>query len=237
MSRTEQAAREARALLYQCYDGVLSTQSVAMPGYPFGSVVPFCLHRHSAPVILIAHIRQHAKKVVADARVSLVVFDRSADDLQASGRLTLLADALPLAAGETEDIAARYYRYFPEARDYHLTHGFAFFRLAVRRLRFIGGFGAIHWLDPEAVLDENPFDAETEAGMAAHMDADHIPAMQHYLRSLLSIEPGEATPRFAGCDAEGFHLGLGSQILRIRFASPVESPGDVRRALAALARR
>lgn len=237
MSRTEQAAQEARVLLHQCYDGVLSTHSVAMPGYPFGSVVPFCLDRRSAPVILIADIAQHTKNVLADPRVSLIVFDRSADDLQASGRLTLLAEATPVAADEVEDIAARYYRYFPEARDYHLTHGFAFFRLMVRRLRFIGGFGAIHWLEPESVLDANPFDSETEASMAAHMDADHVPAMQHYLRTLLGIEPGETAPRFAGCDAAGFHLGLGRQILRVRFESPVASPGDVRSALARLARR
>jgi putative heme iron utilization protein len=174
--------------------------------------------------------------VLADPRVSLIVFDRSADDLQAGGRLTLLADATPIAAGDTDDIAARYYRYFPEARDYHLTHGFAFFRLAVRRLRFIGGFGAIHWLEPEAVLDTNPFDAATEASMAAHMDADHVPAMQHYLRTLLGIDPGESVPRFAGCDADGFHLGLGSQILRVPFKAPVKTPGDVRSALAGLAR-
>jgi putative heme iron utilization protein len=236
MNRTAQAALEARALLHQCYDGVLSTQSVAMPGYPFGSVVPFCLDRHSSPVVLIADIAQHTKNVLADPRVSLIVFDRSADDLQAGGRLTLLADATPIAAGDTDDIAARYYRYFPEARDYHLTHGFAFFRLAVRRLRFIGGFGAIHWLEPEAVLDTNPFDAATEASMAAHMDADHVPAMQHYLRTLLGIDPGESVPRFAGCDADGFHLGLGSQILRVPFKAPVKTPGDVRSALAGLAR-
>ena len=46
------ARDEARALLLACYDGVLSTQSVAMPGYPFGSVVPFCLDRAGQPVIL-----------------------------------------------------------------------------------------------------------------------------------------------------------------------------------------
>lgn len=237
MSRTAEAAGEARALLHACYDGVLSTVSVAMPGYPFGSVVPFCLDREAQPIILIADIAQHTRNVRADSRVSLIVFDRSVDDLQASGRLTLLADAEAVEASEVPSVSARYYRYFPEARDYHLTHGFAFFRLRVKRLRFIGGFGAIHWLEPEATLQHNPFDADTEASMAAHMDADHVPAMQHYCRSLLGIEPGEAVPRFAGCDADGFHLGVGRQILRVRFETPVASPGDVRAALARLARR
>jgi putative heme iron utilization protein len=121
MSSLEKAADEARRLLLQCYDGVLSTLSVAVAGYPFGSVVPFCLDRGGHPIILIANIAQHRKNLVADARCSLMVFDRSADDLQANGRLTLLADAAPVAAADA-DTMTRYYRYFPESADYHLTH-------------------------------------------------------------------------------------------------------------------
>ena len=37
------AARHARELLLKEYRGVLSTHSKSMPGFPFGSVVPYCL--------------------------------------------------------------------------------------------------------------------------------------------------------------------------------------------------
>lgn len=230
------AGAEARSLLLKCYDGVLSTLSVAMPGYPFGSVVPFCLDRAGHPVILIADIAQHTRNVLADPRVSLIVFDRAARDLQANGRLTLLADAERVDAAD-EDIPSRYYRYFPESRDYHLTHGFAFFRLRVRRLRFIGGFGAIHWLEPEQVLPENPFPMALEASMAEHMDADHVDAMRRYCSDLGLPEAERLEPRFAGCDAEGFHLVVGDQVLRINFPQAVSTPQEVRAALAAMARR
>ncbi|MSR14419.1 MAG: HugZ family protein [Gammaproteobacteria bacterium] len=228
--------QEARSLLLQCYDGVLSTLSVSIAGYPFGSVVPFCLDRQGAPIILIADIAQHTKNIKADSRVSLIVFDRGAPDLQANGRLTLIADASLIDIGD-QDTPERYYRCFPEARGYHQTHGFLFWRLQPRRLRFIGGFGAIHWLEPEEVLPVNPFTAVEEAGMVDHMNADHVAAMRKYCASLLVDDVDSVTPQFAGCDRYGFHLLVGARVLRIAFETPVNSPIEVRQALVALARR
>jgi len=236
MSNSISAGDEARSLLLRCYDGVLSTLSVTVSGYPFGSVVPFCLDRQGDPVILIADIAQHTKNVKADPRVSLIVFDRSARDLQANGRLTLLADAV-LVDSADEDTAERYYRYFPDARDYHRTHGFQFWRLRARRLRFIGGFGAIHWLEPAQVLAPNPFTADEEAGIVAHMNADHVEAMRGYCRPHVGPATLGGEPRFLGCDRDGFHLGLGELVIRIPFEAPVNSPREVRSALVALARR
>ncbi|MGD9602161.1 MAG: HugZ family protein [Gammaproteobacteria bacterium] len=229
------ASQEARALLLGCYDGVLSTLSVAVPGYPFGSVVPFCLDRQGVPVILIADIAQHTRNIRGDPKVSLIVFDRTASDLQANGRLTLLADAEIVT--QDEDTSERYYRYFPESRDYHLTHGFQFWRLVPKRIRFIGGFGAIHWLEPGDVITPNPFGPDTERGMVEHMDADHVDAMRRYCEGLVDADLATCVPRFAGCDGEGFHLRVADRIVRIRFDSPVSTPQQVRSALVALARR
>lgn len=234
-AQVSKPGEEARRLLLACYDGVLSTLSVTVAGYPFGSVVPFCLDRSGAPVILIADIAQHTRNVRHDPRVSLIVFDRGAPDLQANGRLTLLADAAPIADDDT-DTPARYYRYFPEARDYHLTHGFQFWRLAPRRLRFIGGFGAIHWLEPAQVISTNPFSAADEAGMVEHMNADHVDAMRRYCAAAGHPLAADSTPRFAGCDDLGFHLQVEGRVLRIPFGTPATTPQDVRRELVALAR-
>ena len=235
MTRPE-VLHEARELLLACYDGVLSTLSVAMAGYPFGSVVPFCLDRTGQPIILIANIAQHYKNVVADPRVSLMVFDRAADDLQANGRLTLLADAHRVEAG-LEDAAERYYRYFPEAHGYHQTHGFEFWRLALKRIRFIGGFGAIHWLEPASVHIDNPFAAAEEAGMVEHMNADHTDAMRDYLRPVLGAAVEAFTPTLAGVDAAGIHIKAGLRVYRVPFPAPVASAREVRSALVELAKR
>lgn len=236
MSTLESAAAEARRLLLQCYDGVLSTLSLAVPGYPFGSVVPFCLDRAGQPVILIANIAQHRKNLVADARCSLMVFDRSADDLQSNGRLTLLADAAPVGADDT-DTMTRYYRYFPESADYHLTHSFEFWRLSLCRVRFIGGFGAIHWLEPAQMRLPSVFDAVQEASMVEHMNADHVDAMRGYLRAHIGPDAAATSdPTLAGVDAAGIHVRTARRVYRVEFPQNVANPMEVRQALVALAR-
>jgi putative heme iron utilization protein len=199
-------------------------------------VVPFCLDRDAQPIILIANIAQHRKNLVADARVSLTVFDRGADDLQTNGRLTLLADAVRVADDDA-DAMTRYYRYFPESRDYHLTHSFEFWRLQLKRIRHIGGFGAIHWLEHGQLGGANPFSATDEAAMVAHMNADHRATMRDYLKSLLGPEAAAASsPTLAGVDAEGIHLRTGRRVWRLEFPRAVSTPDDVRQALVELAR-
>src|SRR2546422_11285714 len=66
-----------------------------LPGYPFGSIVPYCADEQCRPIIYISHIAQHTKNILADARVSLTVVERNveSDDVQARGRITCVANA------------------------------------------------------------------------------------------------------------------------------------------------
>lgn len=227
----------ARALLTACYDGVLATQSVAMPGYPFGSVVPYCLDATGHPVILIAGIAQHTRNIRADARVSLTVFDRSEPDLQTAGRVTVLGDAAPLEGEAARRAAARYLRFFPEAEAYDRMHDFAFYGIATRRLRFIGGFGAIHWCEPETTLCANVFDGDAERGILEHMNADHGEAIAHYCLVAGITVPEGVMPSMVGCDGEGMHIRVGQRIHRIAFTQPVADLRAVRAVLVEMARR
>ncbi|WP_027590773.1 HugZ family protein [Pseudomonas sp. RL] len=226
------AAKHARELLLKEYRGMLATHSKKMPGFPFGSVVPYCLDADGRPLLLISRIAQHTHNLQADGRCSLLIGERDAEDIQAAGRLTLLAEARQLnEEGAIEAAAARYYLYFPQSRDYHRIHDFDFWVLEPVRWRFIGGFGSIHWL--EAVSQANPFAGEVEQGMLAHMNRDHAAAIGHYL-SLAGI-PGEAA-EMVGIDAEGFHLRVGSRLHWLPFPTSCNSPLEVRQALVQLAR-
>ena len=80
-----EARKHARQLLLKEYRGVLSTHSQAMPGFPFGSVVPYCLDARGWPLLLISRIAQHTRNLKADARCSLLVGERAAEDVQAAG--------------------------------------------------------------------------------------------------------------------------------------------------------
>lgn len=230
----EDAGVDARALLLGAYQGVLSTLSQDMPGYPFGSVAPYCLDASGAPLFLISDLAQHTKNLRADPRCSFIVI-AGGNDIQASARLTLVGVCQPLPDADIEAAAQRYYRYFPESQDFHRIHDFRFFRLQPERCRFIGGFGRIHWLSPETVLRANPFEGEREAGIVGHMNEDHADALQHYAMQAGMALP-DAAPVMTGIDAEGLHLRLGSRIVRIAFAAPVETPLAARETLVAMAR-
>ncbi|SDI43922.1 HugZ family pyridoxamine 5'-phosphate oxidase [Pseudomonas panipatensis] len=229
------AAKHAREMLLKEYRGVLSTQSKKWPGFPFGSVVPYCLDALGRPLILISRIAQHTHNLQADAKCSLLIGERNADDVQAAGRLTLLAEAQQLVdVAEIDAAATRYYRYFPASRDYHKAHDFDFWVLQPVQWRYIGGFGDIHWLGADSVTLDNPFAGEVEAGMVAHMNSDHAEAIAHYL-ALAGLAAGDA-PELAGIDTEGFHLRVGATLHWLPFPAPCGNPGEVRQALVLLAR-
>ncbi|RJG11827.1 HugZ family protein [Pseudomonas cavernicola] len=227
------AGKHARELLLKEYRGVLSTQSKAMPGYPFGSVVPYCLDEQGQPLILISRIAQHTHNLQLEPKCSLLVGERGAEDVQAVGRLTLLAQARQL----TDDVAIaaaaeRYYRYFPNSQGYHQAHDFDFWVLEPVRARYIGGFGAIHWIN--SVTLANPFAGATELSMVEHMNSDHANAIAHYVE--LAGLPREPAAQLAGIDSEGFHLRIGQALYWLAFPEVCGNPGAVRQALVALAR-
>ncbi|WP_277960841.1 HugZ family pyridoxamine 5'-phosphate oxidase [Pseudomonas sp. RIT-To-2] len=227
-----QTLRQARELLLKEYRGVLSTHSRSMPGFPFGSVVPYCLDAQGNPLILISRIAQHTHNLQKDPKCSLLVGEREAQDVQAVGRLTVLAEARRLDdEAQIEAAALRYYRYFPDSANYHSAHDFDFWVLEPVRHRYIGGFGAIHWLDHVTLA--NPFAGTAETGMVEHMNADHAKAIAHYVA--LAGLPAQVPAQLVGIDGEGMHLRIGQAIYWLPFEKPCNNPVEVRQALVSLA--
>jgi putative heme iron utilization protein len=50
---------------------VLSTISLDVPGYPFGSLTPYCFDENGQPIVYISLIAQHTRNIMADPRLSL----------------------------------------------------------------------------------------------------------------------------------------------------------------------
>ncbi|RMH70544.1 MAG: DUF2470 domain-containing protein [Gemmatimonadetes bacterium] len=216
--------------------GILATHSVQMPGYPFGSVAPYCVDRHGQMVILISRIAQHTKNIQHDPHVSLTLVEASPDaDVQAHGRITYLGQAR-----RTEDvdaIAERYYRYFPQARGYHTAHDFDFWTIHLTRIRYIGGFGKIFWIEPADFLQPNPFDETTEKAIIDHMNTDHQAALRHYFKSMKSMEIPENEPvTMVGIDAFGIDTHYQHKRYRFTFPAPVHTAEEARQALVQFAR-
>lgn len=222
----------ARQLLNHQSVGVLSTQSVDVEGYPFGSIAPYVLDYDGQPVMLISDIAQHTRNIKRNNKVSLTVFDRYSNDPHASGRLTWIGDAKPVNPNDTE-ISRRYLRYFPSSESYFQAHDFSLYCIHLRRARFIGGFGQIFWVEAEDMLLQNPF-RQAELGIVKHMNEDHQKALRHYCQVLKRSDV--QTVAMTGIDAEGFDLLADGQKLRMDFDSPISTVEEARANLVKLAR-
>jgi heme iron utilization protein len=228
---SEQALTATR-LLYSQSMGVLSTHSVDVEGYPFGSIAPFVLDYEGEPAILISDIAQHTRNIKRNNKVSLTVFDPCAVDPQASSRLTWIGDAEAIGSDDNE-VQARYLRYFPSAESYFETHDFSLYVIHLRKARFIGGFGQIYWVERGEMLLKNPF-RETESSIVEHMNQDHGQALRHYCKVLKGIDVVDVA--MTGIDSQGFDMLADARKVRIDFDDPIQTPEEARKTLVRLAR-
>jgi len=225
-------ARTARKLLKHQSTGVLSTHSVEVEGYPFGSIAPYVLNYDGEPIMLISEIAQHTRNIKHNNKVSLTIFDQCVDDPQASSRLTWIGNAESVDPRDTE-ISQRYLRYFPSAESYFKTHDFSLYCIHLRRARYIGGFGEIYWIEPDAILLRNPF-RESEMSIVEHMNQDHQEALFHYCNLLKVVSVDVVT--MTGIDSEGFDMLADKGKLRIDFDTSITTVEAARAALVKLAR-
>lgn len=198
---TEQKAQapadEVRRLLLQQHHGVLGTVNSGerLQGWPFLSVTPYALDERGQPLLQLADIAQHTRNVKADQRASLLVQEQSLDgDPQRGWRITVLGTLAPIAAEEQEEVLARFTERVPAAPSYASQHDFAFYRLSVQRVRYIGGFGKIHWVNSEEVQREPLGAGLVEAAPAAiaHMNTDHHSSMVEMCEGLYGFKPEKA---------------------------------------------
>jgi heme iron utilization protein len=232
-------AAEAKQFLRSTRSGVLSSFSAKFDGYPFGSVMPFVLGHDCQPIVLISNIAEHTKNIIANPKVSLLVF-AGAEDLHANGRLTLIGEAEQLAKNDAE-LMARYCRYFPESTGYLAMHDFQFYRINIAQARYIAGFGKMSWLVGEEMVNFNQQSttiAKLETSMIEHMNADHQDSMLLYCQHFHGFAPSRVT--LIGVDCDGFDIEAviadDLKMLRFNFESPIFDANSARMAFVALSK-
>ena len=221
-------AREARQLLRAHRYGALCTLSRKFDGHPFGSITPYLVDHDGSLLILISALAEHTKNILADPRTSLITHNQHDPHIQAQGRVTVVG-----AATHVEDrtgAGKRYLRYFPEARTYFAMHDFQFYRIVPQAIRYIGGFGNIHWI-AAADYAIPPYGLiEHEDDILAHMNADHQESLRNYCRSFHQCEAEAA--EMTGIDCDGFDIRADGQVLRLDFPEPVADVQQARQSLA-----
>jgi hypothetical protein len=210
----QDTALSARQLLRAHRYGALGTLSKKFDGHPYGSITPYLVDHDGSLLILISELAEHTKNIQHDPRVSLITHNQEDPHIQTQGRVSLLGSASRVA--EREHAARRYLRYFPEAQRYYEMADFQFFRIAPLALRFIGGFGDIHWVKADRYQPPpNTLAAEEEA-----------------LLLQLNVSRTVAQGEVIGIDCDGYDLRVEGRTVRQQFPAPASDGATVLRLIA-----
>lgn len=139
----------ALQLMKNSRNGVLSSFSQNLPGYPFGSLASFSMVQSNGmwmPVMFLSDLAEHTANIKADARVSLMVLEKS-ESPQAAGRVTWVGNAIVADHLKEECFSSN-----PEMKKYSAMHDFHAYAISCMRVRYIGGFGKIFWVEPEELV-------------------------------------------------------------------------------------
>lgn len=220
--------------------GALSTIAADPAGYPYGSVASYGLDERGDPLFFVSLMAEHTQNALRDPRASLLVTEPVPDgaDPLASGRVTLMGEMRPVADEEREAVRDRYLAANP-ASAYYIDFGdFAFYRLHVESIRYVGGYGRMSWVDASsyAAAEADPL-VDAAAGIIEHMNADHADAQVLYCRHLLGrTDTTEAS--MSAVDRYGFEMiavgPAGRAAVRIGFPEECTTGEEVRTAMVAL---
>lgn len=225
-------AREARQLLRAHRYGALCTLSKKIDGHPFGSITPYLVDHDGSLLILISTLAEHTKNIQHDPRVSLITHNQESPHIQTQGRITVVGTAQLIT--DKDKAGTRYLHYFPEAQSYFDMHDFSFYCIMPQSLRYIGGFGKIHWVKAGSYLVPPYPLIQQENDVISHMNSDHRDTMRHYCQHFRKIEV--LYVEMLGIDCDGFDVRADEKILRFDFPEMVLEAQQARHALVAMSR-
>ena len=237
-------AERARTLVASSNRCVLSTVALDPSGYPFGSMATYATDDAGRPIVFVSTMAEHTRNAAADPRASLIVTEPvpEGSDPLAAGRVTLVGDLLEVGGDERPAVRDRYLAANP-ASAYYIDFGdFSFWRLEVRSVRYVGGYGRMSWVDAAdyARAEADPLAGEAAVGILEHMNADHGDSLVLMAR-VLGGRTGAAEALMTAVDRYGFDLVVGGPdgrvAVRLGFDAPVATAAAVRPAMIRLVER
>jgi putative heme iron utilization protein len=201
-------------------------------------MMPYAADDLGRPVLFISSMAMHTQNLQQDPRASLLITEPnvSGDPLGAA-RLTLLGAAKPTPA---EDLRGLYLSRHENAKYWQDYTDFAYYRMEVTEVYYIGGFGVMGWVSAEDYSNAKPDPlADAAAGIIHHMNADHGDALVQIARRFAGEAADEAA--MTAVDRLGFNLRLksGERIhgRRVAFLQEVKTSDDARLVLVEMVRQ
>ncbi len=201
-------------------------------------MMPYAADDLGRPIFFISSMAMHTQNLQQDARASLLITqpDISGDPLGAA-RLTLLGAVTEAPAAEARNL---YLSRHENAKYWQDYTDFAYYRLEVSGVYFIGGFGVMGWISAGDYGTASPDPlAEAAPGIIQHMNTDHADALLLIVRRFAGEAADEAV--MTAVDRLGFHLRLRSgdrmHGRRVPFLREVRNAADARDVLVEMVRQ
>ncbi len=221
-------------LLRSSNSGILSTISKSSNDYPFGSFVTFISCKSRSIYLYLSTIAEHTKNINYNSKSCLTIFKTKAiGDTQNSQRLSLIGD-LELVT-DLESCQDRFFSFFPKSKDYSKFHTFNFFKLNINKVRWIGGFGKIAWIENQKWKPHNPDWSKDEKYIIDHMNNDHL----NTIISSLNAQHGiyDLNTKMFALSIDGYYVKSNKRIFFIQFPDPCENTRQYREMLVSLAKK
>jgi hypothetical protein len=202
--------------------------------------MPYAVDESGRPIFLISTMAMHTQNLKADPRASLLVTQDNAEgDPLGASRVTLVGNVMGIP--ETELPAARnlYLARHANSKYWVDFEDFAFYRLDVVDIYYVGGFGVMGWVAASEYgsSQADPL-ADAMAGIIQHMNADHKDALVLLAGKFAGIQAQEAT--MTAVDRLGFHVRVktadGMRGARIAFPREVRNAAETRSVLVEMVR-
>ena len=191
------SARLARLIARGATSGALATVRVSAKdkGWPYVSKVGLTLDIDGAPLFLFSTLAAHTQDLLSDSRASLLIqtLGPDANPLQAP-RTTLvgLVERLDIDTDQYE--RARYLSRHPEAAQYASFGDFSMWRMVVKKVHYVGGFGLAKWAKASDYLTPAP---DLKAG-----ETKIIKTINHEKSHQLDL----ALAQVSGCSVPGWQV-------------------------------
>ena len=227
-------AYTVRKFLKEQRNGILSTVSQEVEQFPYGSVCPYMMDHQGRPVFLISTIAEHTKNIMANEKVCLTVMDEMINPRLEGARVSYMGQAQKVESKEEDILGKRYLRFFPEAQSYFKAHGFHYYRINPKRIRYIEGFGKIYWIESKEVLIPATTLIEAENGIIEHVNRDHQDTLVQICKYYFKQKNG--SPQMIAIDPEGFTVRMQLSDYYFPFQQECQSAGQVRAEMVRMAK-
>jgi len=234
LAPAEDSAVAARRLMRQSRSAALATALAGSGGWAYASLVTTACDADASPILLLSGLADHTRNLADDARASLLFEAASGlGNPQTGPRVTVMGRLRETAE---ERHARRFIARHPAARLYAGFADFHFYRMAVERARYVGGFGSATWVEAADLAVDGAAAAALaadEPAILADLNRDHARALDLCANALLERR-GTGWIAIA-VDPEGLDLRRRSNVARLHFEHPVADAAACRAALLALA--